>query len=299
MPIGIDPKVDFAFKLVFGSPEHTAVTIHFLNAVLQQAEPVTSVQILNPIQGQDRSEDKLVILDILAEDVRGRKFNIEMQTSLPIDLAQRLTFYNCLNLTRQIGLGEAYYQMQQAVSICVLNRNLFPQVPDYHLSFRLRCDQHPFVFTDVLEFHTLELPKFNAASQYPSEMSPIEKWLYFLRNAERMEASELARQLVEPEFTEAIGVLEMISRSPEERDFYEARQKFLHDEQARLMAARIEGREEGREEGRVLTLIDTIQMLEDLLGEKPTDSSSLNSESPESLLRRVTGLQQRLRDRQA
>jgi hypothetical protein len=34
MPLGIDPKVDFAFKLVFGSPDHTRVTIHFLNAVL-------------------------------------------------------------------------------------------------------------------------------------------------------------------------------------------------------------------------------------------------------------------------
>ncbi|HRA87917.1 MAG TPA: hypothetical protein PK992_07605 [Planctomycetaceae bacterium] len=27
MAIGIDPKVDFPFKVVFGSPEHTRVTI--------------------------------------------------------------------------------------------------------------------------------------------------------------------------------------------------------------------------------------------------------------------------------
>jgi len=41
----------------------------------------------------------------------------------------------------------------------------------------------------------------------------------------------------------------MISKSPEDRQFYEARMKFLHDAEARLLAARAEGRLEGREEG--------------------------------------------------
>ena len=83
MPLGIDPQVDFAFKLMLGSPEHPAVTIHFLNAVLSLPSPVTQVEILNPIQGKDRSEDKLVILDVLARDAEGRRFNIEMQTAIP------------------------------------------------------------------------------------------------------------------------------------------------------------------------------------------------------------------------
>lgn len=33
MAIGIDPTVDYAFKLILGSPEHPAITLHFLNAV--------------------------------------------------------------------------------------------------------------------------------------------------------------------------------------------------------------------------------------------------------------------------
>lgn len=79
MAIGIDPKVDFAFKLVFGSPNHTKITIHFLNAVMQLERPITWVKILNPIQGKDRSEEKLVVLDVLAKDDVGRRYNIEMQ----------------------------------------------------------------------------------------------------------------------------------------------------------------------------------------------------------------------------
>ncbi len=67
MPLGIDPKVDFAFKLVFGSPDHPRITIHFLNAVLQPLRPITAVEILNPIQHRDRSDAKLAFLDMLAQ----------------------------------------------------------------------------------------------------------------------------------------------------------------------------------------------------------------------------------------
>ena len=54
MPLGIDPKVDFAFKMVFGNPQHTGITIHFLNAALSLPAPIDWVEIINPIQDKDR-----------------------------------------------------------------------------------------------------------------------------------------------------------------------------------------------------------------------------------------------------
>jgi hypothetical protein len=48
MTIGIDPTVDFACKRVPGSPEHPAITLHFLNAVLRLLTPIRQVRILNP-----------------------------------------------------------------------------------------------------------------------------------------------------------------------------------------------------------------------------------------------------------
>ncbi len=73
MAFRIDPKVDFAFKLVFGSPDHPRITIHFLNALLQPLRPITSVEILNPILERDRSDAKLAILDVLARDADDRR----------------------------------------------------------------------------------------------------------------------------------------------------------------------------------------------------------------------------------
>ena len=75
------------------------------------------------------------MLDVLAADREGRRFNIEMQTTLPLDLPKRLTYYNCLNYVRQSSVGAPYYHLRPAISICVLDRVLFRQLPEYHLSF--------------------------------------------------------------------------------------------------------------------------------------------------------------------
>ncbi|MEZ6091368.1 MAG: PD-(D/E)XK nuclease family transposase [Pirellulaceae bacterium] len=96
MPLRIDPRVDFACKLMLGSPDHPDVTIHFLNSLLKLDAPIVEIEILNPLVGKDRSEDKVIVLDILARDSLGRLFNIEMQTRIiPLSFPNRLLLYNC------------------------------------------------------------------------------------------------------------------------------------------------------------------------------------------------------------
>ena len=90
----------------------------------------------------------------------------------------------------------------------------------------------------------------------------------------------------------------MISKSPEDRQFYEARMKFLHDEEARLIAARedglAKGREEGREEG---SLVGKIQLLQQLLGDSEMSLDDLLRRSPADLSELLSELQDRLRTR--
>ena len=291
MPLGIDPKIDFAFKLVFGSPDHTRITVHFLNAVLNLPRPITQVEIRNPIQGKNFAEDKLVMLDVLAVDQDGRRYNVEMQTTLPTDLPKRLTYYNCINYVRQLAEGRPYRDLCPAISICVLDRVLLAEANQYHLSFRLRCDQRELVFSDDLVFHTLELPKYQPASDNIPGLPPLEKWLYFLKHAERLEANELAALLRDDQYREAIGVLEMISQTPEERQFYEARMKFLHDQAWRFTAAREEGHEEGLAKG---MLIGEIQLLQRLLGEQQSNFDDLRQSGSEALAAMLSQLQHRL-----
>ena len=82
------------------------------------------------------------------------------------------------------------------------------------------------------------------------DVSPAERWAYFLQNADKLTSAEIRRLFPDQEFSEAAGVLEMFSRTPEQLMAYNARLKFQRDEVARILQARLEGREEGREEGR-------------------------------------------------
>lgn len=88
MAIGIRPTVDYAFKLLFGSPEHSRVTLHFLNAILCHVPRITEITIQNPFLGKDNEDDKLSVLDIRATDEHGRQFNIEMQSTMPAGTAK-------------------------------------------------------------------------------------------------------------------------------------------------------------------------------------------------------------------
>jgi len=315
MAIGIDPKVDYAFKLVFGNPKHTAVTVHFLNAVLSFPHPITSVEILNPIQDKDFDEDKLAVLDILARDSEGRQYNIEMQSTLPVALAQRLTYYNCQSYARQLKSGESFDQLKPTIGICVLNGMLFANAEGYHLSFRLRCDQDPqLVFNPDLELHLLELPKYRAAVNNVEGLGPLEQWLYFLKFADSLAPGDLANQLADDAFRQATGVLKMISESSDEREFYEARRRELDSMENWVAAARREamkvgleqgreqGREEGREEGIGLgldqgALMGKVQMLQEILGEAESTKEELSKLDSAELNKLIAELQLRLRGR--
>jgi hypothetical protein len=68
MILGIDPKVDYAFKKLFGSEGNTDLRIDLLHAVLQPppGRLITAVELLNPFSERETLDDKLSILDVKA-----------------------------------------------------------------------------------------------------------------------------------------------------------------------------------------------------------------------------------------
>ena len=79
MRLGIRPLVDFAFKMIFGSPENMQALIGLLNAILCFEQPIVTVQIKNPFNYKEFEQAKHIMLDIRATDSGGRSYNIEMQ----------------------------------------------------------------------------------------------------------------------------------------------------------------------------------------------------------------------------
>ena len=170
---------------------------------------------------------------------------------------------------------------------------MFPKRPPLHLDFRLR-ERNGQVLADELQIHLIELPKSRATVHNLGEVSPLERWAFLLLHAHRIDADELRRLLPEPEFHDALGVLEMISRTPDTRELYEARLKAKLDEEARLDHARTEGEQMGLARGEQ---IGQIRLLEQLLGMAPTTSEELARLSFEQLAAQLADLQRILRER--
>jgi len=80
MILGIDPKVDYAFKHLFGREATRPILIDLLDNLLDPApgHEIRDIELLNPFNPKEALDDKLSILDIKARDQAGRQFNVEM-----------------------------------------------------------------------------------------------------------------------------------------------------------------------------------------------------------------------------
>jgi predicted transposase/invertase (TIGR01784 family) len=230
MILNVDHKVDYAFKHVFGRPETGPVLIDVVDSVLDPppAHRIRDIDLLNPFNPKQALDDKLSILDIKARDQSGRQFNVEMQMLAFPHYDQRILYYWAKLHQQQLHEGQDYVELRPTISISFLNHVLFPQVPDYHLRFRLLEESHHFPFTQDIEFHVLELPKFRKTAE--DLTSGLDIWLYFLRHAEKMDPEALPAALQRPLVVRALEELKVLTQDDLERERYEARRKALLDQ---------------------------------------------------------------------
>lgn len=254
MILGIDPKVDYVFKRMFGVEENRDLLINLIHSIMQPRpeEQIAEVEFLNPFNEKESATDKLSILDIKARDQHGRQFNVEMQMLAHAFFRQRVLYYWAVLHQRQLQEGESYATLRPTVSVCFVNDELFPSIPDYHLVFRLINTRHGVSLTDDIVVHLVELPKFALSAE--QLVTPLDKWAYFFVHGAELDTDVLPGSLNTPEFNRAMGVLEMFTKSELERDRYEMRLKAIRDDIARQETALQRGLAAGRTIGRIHTL---------------------------------------------
>ena len=286
MALGIKPTVDFAFKKIFGSPESVQALIGLLNAVLELSDPIVEVTILNPFNYQEFVGDKQIVLDIKAKDSTGRWLNIEMQISVVTGLARRLAYYACSLYVDQLGAGDNYAKLQPAISICLLGDVLFKDSEVPHHRFRFHDREQNRDLGNMVEIHTVELPKYNLDEGMINTAPKIEQWSFLLLNADKYDADQLRALLPGVEFDQAITVIEAIAHKTEDRMMYDQREKAMRDQQWLVEGALAKGQ-----------TIGTITTLQDIIGETVTTAEELKKLDETELNRICADLQQRLRSR--
>jgi predicted transposase/invertase (TIGR01784 family) len=109
--------------------------------------------------------------------------------------------------------------------------------------------KHGQHFTDLMQVHVLQLPKFvHAADELEND---LEAWLYLFRYPQSIDPDHLPARLNQPIYRRAIQELEMLTQDDQERMRYEARMLAIRTHQTLLEEAEERGIEKGEHIGRI------------------------------------------------
>ncbi|MFC3609215.1 Rpn family recombination-promoting nuclease/putative transposase [Stutzerimonas tarimensis] len=259
----LDPKLDVIFKRLFA--EAPDLLADLINAVRSDEPPIVELQVLNPQIAPEELTGKFIVLDILARDLTGQLFNIEMQTRNHAGWPSRSLYYLARNLGRQLQGGEGYHQVQPVIGIHLMDFDLFGEAQACW-AFELRDRQRPDVRLDrSLQLHLIELPK--ADRLHSQAGSALADWVAYLKH---WQEDNLMQSIESPAVQKARERLQALSADDEAQRLAFVRERALRDEVTEKAEAEAKGRAEGRAEGKAIGQANTLRrQLQIKFGELP------------------------------
>ena len=273
----ITPRVDIAFKKIFGVEENKDLLISLINSIVSQEDQVLDISLLNPYNPKNFYQDKLSILDIKAQGIDGKRFNIEIQISDEADYDKRALYYWAKLYTEQLQQSDDYGKLSKAIGIHILNFFSIPESDKYHNVFHIMDKADGIRYFKDLELHTIELRKFydmvnnDLADLVKKIKSSLDMWVAFLTKYHLFDKDNLPTELKAIPLKKALNVLEVMNFSADEREGYEDHLKWLRIQTNTVKKYQEEALEEGRKigmaegkavgmaEGRVDVLIQIIK----------------------------------------
>lgn len=252
----ISPRIDIAFKKIFGVEENKDLLISLINSIVSNEDQVADITLLNPYNPKNFKSDKLSILDVKAQGADGKRFNIEIQISDEADYDKRALYYWAKLYTEQLRVSQGYSSLSKAIGIHILNFTSIPEVKNYHNVFHVTEKDSGTAYFKDLELHTIELNKFSShGNEELSDLvvkvkSSLDMWSAFLTRNDLLRLDNLPKELNNPTLKKAISVLEVMNFSDEERNSYEDHLKWLMIEASTVKKAEEKAEARGKAEGK-------------------------------------------------
>lgn len=235
----LSPKNDFVFKQLFGNPAHSAPLAAFLRSVLPlPEEEFESLVFVDPHLKRKFGDDKPCVLDVRVLTRSRHDVDVEIQVARTPDLLERLLVYLSKMAAEKLRPGDSYKKTTKSICIAIVDHRLWED-GRYRHRFRLHDPEAGIEYPDLLEIHTLELPKLPAEN----DGTALWRWLRFVASETRDEFASLARE--DTVMAETVGRLLELSADEITRLRAEARDKWLFDQASRERHSREEGRREG------------------------------------------------------
>jgi predicted transposase/invertase (TIGR01784 family) len=179
-------KNDYVFKRIFGDERNKHLLVELLDAVLD--ETVEDVTILNPEFHKESVDERFGILDVKARTSMGTYIDIELQINPTEAYDKRILYYWAKLYSEQLKKGRGYHTLEKTIAISLVDYTVFKDQHLHH-KFVLADVQKDVQYTDLIEFHFLELRKLDTFTKEALEsgnMMALEEWLYFIATDDRI-----------------------------------------------------------------------------------------------------------------
>lgn len=237
----VNPFTDYGFKRLFGEEPSKELLLDFLNELLSEEQgKITNLTYLKTDRLGTTEEQRKAVFDLYCENEQGEKFIVELQKTKQKFFKDRTIYYSTFPIREQAEKGSEWnFELQAVYTIAILDF-VFDEdkyePSKYRYDVKLSDIDTCEVFYDKLTFIYLEIPKFK--KQLKDIDSRFEKWLYVIRNLNKLE--RIPDELREEIFERLFEIAEIAKFSKKEADEYEDSLKSYRDLKNSIDTAREE-----------------------------------------------------------
>ncbi len=245
----INPRTDFAFKLLFGKEPNKDLLIDFLNGIFRGRKVVTDLVYINPETKGPLKAYRRTAFDLYCTDQQGGRFIVEMQQVRQEFFKDRIVFYSA-NLIQEQGISvnaDWNYELPEIYFIALMDFCFDNSHPEHHIhDVRLVEVNTNTQFYDKLNYIFIELPKFKKKANELE--TKADNWLFTINNLEKLTEIPLSLSKMKA-FQKLYKMAEIGKLTLAEMNAYQYSLKVLRDNYSADQYAEKRGLERGIAKG--------------------------------------------------
>ena len=223
----IDPRVDWAFKRIFGSEDTKECLITFLNGLFEDELVIKDVTFAKTEKLGLRPDDRGVVFDVYCITNEGKHVIVEMQKKEQEYFADRALYYTARAIVQQGVRGIWDYHLAPVYTVCFMDFvSSSPILKKFRTDLVLTDLQTRQLVSDRMRIVYLQLPLFDKHTEAEC-MDIFDCWIYIMKNMNMFEQMPFSEKY--PVFRKLAEIGDLRKLSREELELYDEDIKNMRD----------------------------------------------------------------------